>query len=96
MLRSVSFDENLTGEYVGSAILSSFMIKGVPVFVFGDRKCDGVSAVLSFRSSPKYNSGLQLIIAPVSVKNVWSCNIARHVFPIAFHRAILLIPINLS
>ena len=96
MLRTVSFDEILAGKYVGSARLSSIMIKVVRVFVFGDRTCDGVSAVLSFRSSPKYTSGLELIIASVSVKKVWSCNIVRHVFPIAFRRAILLIPTNLS
>ena len=57
MLRSVSSDEILAGKHVGSAILSSFMIKAAPVFVFGDRKCDGVNATLSFRSSPKYTSG---------------------------------------
>ena len=78
MLRSVSFDK-----VVGSAILSSFMINGVPAFVFYDWKCDGVSAVLSFRSSPKYTSVLELLIASVSVKKVWSCNIVRHV-PLLF------------
>ena len=52
MLRSVSFDEILAGKYAELAILPSFSIKGVPVFVFGDRKCDGVSPVLSFRSLP--------------------------------------------
>ena len=66
------------------------------VFLFGDRKCDGVSAVLSFRSSPKYTSGLKLITTSVSVKKCWSCNIVRYVFPIAFRRAILLIPTHIS
>lgn len=63
MLRIVSFDEILAGKYVGSATLSSFKINGIPVFVFGNRRCDGVSNVLSFRSCPKYTSGLELIIA---------------------------------
>ena len=40
---------------------------------------------------PKYASGLELIIASVSVKKVWSCNIVRLAFPIVF-----LIPTNLS
>ena len=64
--------------------------------MFGEGKCDGVSAVLSFRSSRKYTSGLELIIASVSIKKVQSCNIARHVFAIAVRSAILWIPTNLS
>ena len=83
MLRKVSFNEILARKYVGSTILSSFVIKRVQVLVFGDRKCHGVRAVLSSRSSPKCTSGLELIIASVSVKKVWSCNIVRYVFPIA-------------
>ena len=67
---------DLSRRFNRSAILSAFMFKWVPLFVFDDRKCDGVSSV--------------------SVKKVWSCSIVRHVFPIDFRRAILLIPTNLS
>ena len=70
MLRSFSFDQILTGKYVESSIPSSFLIKGVPVFVFGNRKCNSVSTALSFRSSSKYTNGFELIIASVLFKKV--------------------------